>query len=168
MEEALFKFLQSHILGSDGIQHFDWYNGQPDDPKAHDTFKKPAVFVRILPYQVKTLSTGRQTAQVDFELIVCQDIVKPFNKIAGEQAQNKQFKSLGLAPKITKRILLKSDKNNGIGTILRKTGIPDHAFEAIINQTEVYSCRIVDDSARIAKVSFPNDADKTLTIQVDA
>ncbi len=168
MEEALFKFLQGLILGSEGVQHFDWYNGQPDDPKAHDTFKKPAVFVRILPYKVKSFSSGRQTAQVDFELVICQDIVKPFNKIAGEQAQNKQLKTLSLSTKITKLILLKSDKNNGIGTIMRKTGIPDHAFEAILNQTEVFSCRIVDDSARIAKAPFPSDADKTLTIEVDA
>lgn len=158
MEKKLLLFIQELILTPTvGIKHLDWYNGQPDDPKQHDTFKKPAAFLRILPYTINTYAK-RQAAKVVFELILCQDQIKPFNSIQGETAQLNSLKTFDLASLVFKSIQGKSNNAKGIGTISRRQGLPDHAFGAVICHSMSFSCRVWMDEAVAPTVSIPIDA----------
>lgn len=164
MEKKLLLFLQELILNpSVGIKHVDWYNGQPDDPKAHDTFKKPAAFLRILPYSVNSYGKNRQAAKVVFEVILCQDQVKPFNNIQGDANQTNALKTFDLASLVFKTIQGKSDNNLGIGTISRRQGLPDHAFGAVICHSMSFSCRVWMDEAVPPTIPLPEDA----TLQIE-
>jgi hypothetical protein len=159
MEKALFLFIQELVLTpAVGIKHFDWYNGQPDDPKQHDTFKKPAAFLRVLPYTVNTYGNKRQAAKVVFEIILCQDQIKPFNNIQGDAAQLNSLKTFDLSSHVFKSIQGKSNNATGIGTISRRQGLPDHAYGAVICNGMSYSCRIWLDEAVAPTTSIPLDA----------
>jgi hypothetical protein len=147
MEKKLFLFIQSVLIGNTSIKHFDWFNNQPYDPTQHESFKKPAAFLRIMPFDTKTYGQNRQIANITFELIIVQEQIKPMNKIAGTQAQQTALKHLEFMEEIFVAMHGSGDTEQGIANFLRTKVTPDHDFTSLIIHSHTYTTRITDDSA---------------------
>lgn len=135
------KSLLSNIKNDNNkpiIKHIDLWNFQTSDPVEEQAFYLPAVFIEIGDIQYNQELKGRQDAVINFTLHVVTNARK--GTLIQAMTANTTLCNI-----IHKNLWCK--KGTNIGAISRIQSITDSTFTEIIENEEVYQCRIVDDSA---------------------
>lgn len=135
------------------IKHIGLWNRQVEFIEEETPFLMPAIFIEFGKIDWRSQSNGLQDANLTIGLHVLTNAIP--------EGYDGEMFHLDLLDKIN--YCLHGFNSGSMGTLTRLSSIPCHDHEEILDNTEIFKCLVLDDTAVKKRVKIPAKPNITVT-----